>query len=91
MALTDDAKAELAEAIRIVREDKFEAYARGVLGKHAPKDAPKDPLLDPNDPPKDPKDGPPAPPPKDDPKNDPKNDPPKEPKRSRYWGELMDD
>ncbi len=36
MPLTDDAKREIAEAIRIVREDKFEQYARTALARHAP-------------------------------------------------------
>jgi hypothetical protein len=31
--LTDEAKAEIAEAIRIVREDRFEQYVRGHVSK----------------------------------------------------------
>jgi hypothetical protein len=76
MPLSDDAKKELNEAIRIVREDRFEAYVRK---NHA---APPNP--NPNDPPKDPPTDPP--PPKNDP-NDPPNDPPPANKHS-YWGEL---
>jgi hypothetical protein len=89
MALTDDAKAELREAVRIVREDRFEQYARTALGKHttAPADPPKDPLVVPDpaptDPPKDPA-TPPPPKPADPP-------PPSETvKKSAYWGELLD-
>jgi hypothetical protein len=74
MALTEDAKQELAEAIRIVREDNFEKFVRQSVGKTPPTPTP-DPLLDPNDP---------TPPP---PKVEP-NDPPK-PTRSGYWGELF--
>lgn len=77
MALTDEAKNELREAIRIVREDRFEQYVRTVV---KPKDPPKDP---PNDPPPDPN----LPPKKED---DPPDGPPKG-RRSAYWGELMDD
>jgi len=89
MALTDDAKTELAEAIRIVREDRFEKYVRERTPKQEPpKDPPKDPTKDPLiDPEKDPKDPPNPPPPKDPP--DP-NDPPKG-RKSAWWGELMDD
>jgi len=39
--LTPQAKAEIAEAIRIVREDKFEQYARTAIGKHTAKPEPK--------------------------------------------------
>jgi hypothetical protein len=39
MALTEEAKSEIAKAIRIVREDKFEQYTRTVIGRHA---APKE-------------------------------------------------
>lgn len=86
MPLTEDARNELREAIRIVREDRFEKYVRSRLPKNDPPKDPKDPLIDddPKDPPKDPPADPP--PPKDDPK-----DPPKEPRKSAWWGELMDD
>ena len=94
MALTEEAKAELAAAIAIVREDRFEKYARQTLGKNAPKDPPKDPLIDPNpDPNPDPKDPAPKdpvnPPPPKDPA--PKDPDPKPTRRSAYWGELLDD
>lgn len=81
MPLTEDARNELREAIRIVREDRFEKFVRGRVPKNdPPKDPTKvDPLLD--------KDGPDAPPPV----NDPPKDPPKEPRKSAWWGELMDD
>lgn len=50
MPLTDDAKAELDTAFKIVREDKFEAYARTRISKlTTPKEADKpketDPLI----------------------------------------------
>lgn len=54
--LTDEARAELAEAIRIVREDRFEGFVRGRLAG-PPSD--KDPK--PGDPPP-PKPGDPVPP-----------------------------
>lgn len=75
MALTEDAKKELKEAIRIVREDQFEQFVRGRLSQPEPE--PK-------------KDGPEPPPVKDDPetKNDP---PEPEKRKSSYWGEIMDD
>jgi len=81
MALTDDAKNEIREAIRIVREDKFEMFVRS---RATP---PK------NEPPK--KDDPPNPPPPKndppDPNNPPK--PPDDPKlrKSSYWGEILED
>jgi hypothetical protein len=84
MALSDAAKAELRDAIRIVREDKFEAHARGVLSKFAPKEPETDPLINPE---KDPNPDPnpnPAPPKKD----DPNPEPPKG-RAKGYWGELM--
>lgn len=84
MPLTPDAKAELSEAIRIVREDRFEKYARGVMGRNAPK---SDPLIDPEKDPEKDDPTPPAPP-----KNDPdpeKDGPPK--RKSAWWGELMDE
>lgn len=71
--LTDEAREELQEAIRIVRADKFEAHAMGILGRFKQEDPPKDPK-DPKDPPPDPKNPPPK---------DPK-DPP-EPKRVGLW------
>lgn len=79
MPLSEDAKRELKEAIRIVREDSFEKHARGVLSGYAPKPPqgepkPGDPPADPNLPPK----------------ADPPQDPPK-PKKSGYWGELIED
>lgn len=54
MPLSEDAKKELKEAIRIVREDKFEAFAREHLGGYKARDVPGEPPADPNDPPKDP-------------------------------------
>jgi hypothetical protein len=91
--LTDAAKAEIAAAIRIVREDRIDKLLRDRLKSPAP-----DPLFNPNDPPKDPpKDPDPKDPPKDPitppPAKDPTIDPPiDEPKgkRSAYWGEILD-
>lgn len=78
MALTEDAKKELAEAIRIVREDRFEKFAREHIGKARASE---------NTPPK--VDGPDAPPPKVDPPEG-EDDSPK-PRKSAYWGELFDE
>jgi hypothetical protein len=80
MPLSEDAKTELKNAIRIVREDKFEAYARGALSGFAPKPPTSTPPADPN--------VPPGPPPKPD--DGPPADPPKV-KKGGYWGELLDD
>ena len=79
MPLTPDAKAELAEAIRIVREDKFERFARSVMGKRV--EPVPDPLIDPENDPT------PTPPEKDPEKKDPEV----KVKRSAWWGELMDE
>ena len=77
MALSEDARKELREAINIVREDKFETYARDVLLKHTKKEEPvKDPGKDPNGPPPKPEDE--------------KTDPPKA-RKGGYWGELLSD
>jgi hypothetical protein len=90
MPLTDDAKKEIAEAIAIVRGDRFEKYARERLA-HMSKPAdpvdppPKDPVFDPE---KDPKDPIVPPPPK--PNDPPPTDPPKG-RRSAYWGEILDE
>ena len=84
--LTPDAQAALDEAIRIVREDKFEQFYRNTITKHHPKDEPTNPK--PTDPkPTDPKpDGPTPPPPAPEPTP---IDPPK--KTHAYWGELFDE
>jgi hypothetical protein len=80
--LTEDAEAAIKEAIRIVREDKSEAWWRNKVTPKA------DPPVDPKDPPKDPPVDPPDP---KDPPTDP-NDPPKDPpKKSVWWGEIYDD
>lgn len=85
MNLTDDAKREIAEAIRIVREDRFESYARGWMEKQTPKpaDPPVVPPADPNNPP------PPVPPTPADPPADPPVDP--NVRKSAYWGEILSD
>ncbi len=83
MALTEDAKAEIAAAIRIVREDKFEKYARTTIGSYKPKEEEKpkeDGLEKPED-----KEKAPAPPEKEKEKEEPK-----EKRRSSYWGEIED-
>lgn len=41
--LTDEAKAAIAEAVRIVREDRFEAFVRGKVAPEPPKDGPPAP------------------------------------------------
>ena len=76
MPLTDDARKELQEAIRIVREDRFEAFVRQQHAK-PPANEPESKLE---------KDGVKPPPEKEGETNTPN-----EPKRSAYWGELMTD
>jgi hypothetical protein len=85
MALTDDAKAEIAAAIAIVRADRFEAHARSVMSKFTPpepKVEPKDELIT-TDPPEKV-----VPPEK---KKEPVVDTPPPGRRSSYWGEILDD
>lgn len=85
--LTQAAKAEIAAAIAIVREDRFEKHAREVLGKHTPPTPtpPPTPAPDPVfDPPKDPTATPPPPKPADPaPTDEPKG------RRSAYWNEIF--
>lgn len=85
--LTDAAKAAIADAIRIVREDKFEKYARTALGKHATPPPTPPPTPPSNDPVPRKSTNPPAtpPPPKDTPPEPPA------PKRDAWWGELMNE
>jgi hypothetical protein len=76
--LTPEAKAEIAAAIEIVRQDKNDQWWKDKVSTWEPK-AP------PTDPPK-PPDGPNPPPPTDPPKPpDPPEDAPK--KRGLYWGD----
>ena len=81
--LTDEAKAAIADAVRIVREDSFFTYAKNTLGKLTSSGEPPK-----NDPPKnDPGGNPP-------PNNDPGNgDPPKDVKKRKglFWGDLDDE
>lgn len=80
MPLTPDAKAEIAEAIRIVKEDKLWArLSRMEKGMTTP--TPPTPPVPPTPP--GPNPPPPVPP-------TPPNDPPKTGK-SAYWGELLSD
>lgn len=82
MPLSDAAKAEITDAIRIVREDRFEQYARTTIGKHVPKETPppkEDEIIVPE---KDKVDPPPG-------KEKEKEELP--PKRAdRWWGEIED-
>jgi len=79
--LTPEAKAAIADAVRIVREDKWDKFLKERVTKHS-----GNPPVDPPTPPTPPT--PPAPP--NDPPNPP-NPPVDEPKRkSAYWGELVD-
>jgi hypothetical protein len=84
--LTEEAKAEIAEAIRIVREDRHYSMLRDVHRRTTPPpegDPPKK-----NDPPKKgdpPKNDDPTPPPAKDP---PEGDPPK--KVGLWWGDRLD-
>lgn len=52
--LTDEAKAAIAEAVRIVREDKFEAFVRGRV-KPPEGNGPPAPPAKPEEPPEPPK------------------------------------
>jgi len=79
--LTEAAKNELKEAIRIVREDRFEKYARERIKHHATN--PANPGVEP-------------PPVKTGTETDPPvTDPPGgatgEKSKSGYWGELLED
>lgn len=96
--LTDEAKALIADSIRIVREDRMDRYVRDRVAKHTePKEPPKPadpPPTPPVDPPKPPETPPPTPPvvpapPPNPPPTDPPKDPPKK-NVSRWWGELDD-
>ena len=84
MALTEDARAEISAAIAIVREDRFEAHARAVLDRSAPKAPDKDELIEEEET----EDGKVKPPPQ-------KIKPPEEEappaKKSLYWGEILSD
>jgi len=75
--LTEAAKAEIAEAIRIVREDRFEKFVRSRTTPPKVEDPPKD-------------DGPNPPPPKDDPKDPKPTDDPPATRKSSYWGEILE-
>ena len=75
--LTPEAEKYLREQIAIVRDDKFEAYVRTTLGKHAkPKEDTTDDVV------------PPVPRDDDAPIGDP---PAKDKVRSAYWGILEDE
>jgi len=73
--LSDEAKAEIAEAVRIVREDRFESFVRGRLSGPSTDPAPK-----PGDPPP-PKPGDPVEPPAGNPETK---------KRGLYWGDFAE-
>lgn len=73
--LTEEARAAIADAIRIVREDKFEQFVRATTKTPDPITPPVDPKVAPTDP-----KGPPAPPPKGD-------DPPPEKRKGLWWRE----
>lgn len=84
MPLTDDAKNEIKEAIRIVREDRFEKFAREKLTtrQETPKVEKQDELLTPET-------DTPTPPPAKPKEELPKEEPPK--RKSAYWGEILTD
>jgi hypothetical protein len=79
--LTDAAKAEIAAAIKIVREDKVHSYIRRSTAGGTPPPTP------PPTPPVPPVPGGPLPPP---PKPPEPTVPPVKP-RSAYWGEILSD
>lgn len=92
--LTEEAKAEIREAIRIVRRDKTghvneetirRVFKEEMAAYKPPVDPPKPPDVPPTDPPKPPAD-PPVPPVPPAPPTPPTDPPPK--KRSAYWGDL---
>jgi hypothetical protein len=87
--LTDEAKAEIAEAIRIVREDKHHSMLRDIHSRTTPKpDTGADPKDPPKDPPADPKPGDPPSVPPPPPANDPPTEQPK--KKGLYWGDRIE-
>lgn len=83
--LTEAAKAEIREAIRIIREDRFEAYVRGRVPK------PPDPLEEDEVlvTPKGKKGDVNPPPTKEKEEGTGDNDPPPG-RRSAYWGEIFE-
>lgn len=75
----EDAKREIQEAIRILREDGIMVHLRGIsekLGKLFPDGDPNNPG--------DPKDGPGNPPPPTDPKDSSQKE-----KKSKWWGDQL--
>lgn len=74
-SLTDEARAEIAEAIRIVREDRFESFVRGRL------QGPKSDT--------DPKPGDPPPPKTGNAPPNPDDKTP--PKRGLFWGDRLNE
>ncbi len=89
--LTDAAKAEIREAIRIVREDRFEKYVRerAVKPPEPPANPPTKAPEGPTPPPaKDPA-GPAGPAGTGVPEGLPSAGPEPEVERSRYWGEIL--
>lgn len=79
--LTAAAKREIAEAVRIAKEDRIYASIQRLRPPESPKDPkdPKEPPANPTDP-KDPKDPPP-----------PKDEPPKPVKQGVWWGDRIAD
>jgi hypothetical protein len=91
--LTDAAKAEIAEAVKIVREDKLHSMVRELHSRtpgNPPDSKPGDPPAPPSPGPK-PGD-PPAPPANDPPNPPPPSDPPPDPpkKNGLFWGDRLD-
>jgi hypothetical protein len=84
--LTDAAKAEIRDAIRIVREDRFERYARERLEKWEPKTPQPTPEPTPTPTPPTPEPGPTPPPPNPEPAPESK---PK--KRGLWWADAEDE
>lgn len=77
--LTDEAKAEIAAAVKIVREDKEHARLRAIHEHLIPPTPETDP----------PKPGDPVPPPTSQTPNEP--DPPKSKKAGLWWGDSLED
>jgi hypothetical protein len=92
--LTDAAKAEIAAAIAIVREDRIDKLLRERLAtpkEPVPQNPPVPPSPTPNNPPVPPTPNPTPPPTNNPPGPTPPNPEPTPKKRGLYWGDRLDD
>jgi hypothetical protein len=81
--LTPEAKAAIADAVRIVKEDKWDKFLKERVAKHSGTPPADPPTPKPGDPP------PPVPPTPNPPPTDPPNDPAK--RKSAYWGDIFEE